>query len=46
MQVSRDDDRGEALVALTVDSAIPEDIVTAIAVEIGAEAVRTVNLLA
>ena len=44
MQVSRDDEKGEALVALTVDSVIPDDIVTAIAGEIGTEAVRTVNL--
>ena len=44
MQVSRIDDLGEALVALTVDSAIPEDVVTAIATEVGTETLRTVNL--
>jgi D-3-phosphoglycerate dehydrogenase len=44
MQVSRIDELGEALVALTVDSAIPEDVVTAIATEVGTETLRTVNL--
>ncbi|MBM6405398.1 phosphoglycerate dehydrogenase [Phycicoccus sp. CSK15P-2] len=44
MQVSRNDEGGPALVALTVDSAIPEDVVTAIGVEIGADTVRTVDL--
>lgn len=37
MQVARDQRGGKALVVLTVDSAIPADIVSAIAEEIGAE---------
>jgi len=44
MQVSRIDERGEALVALTVDSPIPEDVVAAIATEVGTETLRTVDL--
>ena len=43
MQVARDTKGGRALVALTVDSAIPTDVVTAIAGEIEAE-VRVVDL--
>ena len=45
MQVSRDDERGKALVALTVDSAIPSDVIAAIEKEIGAETVRVVDLV-
>ena len=44
MQVSRDGVVGTALVALTVDTVIPEDVVHAIEKEIGADIVRTVNL--
>lgn len=44
MQVSRDDARGTALVALTVDSAIPDDVIAAIGAEIGADTVRVVDL--
>jgi D-3-phosphoglycerate dehydrogenase len=44
MQVSRIDEGGEALVALTVDSPIPEDVVTAITTEVGTETLRTVAL--
>ncbi len=44
MQVSRNEDRGEALVALTVDGAIPEDVVAAIGAEVGSDTMRTVNL--
>lgn len=44
MQVSRKDDAGVALVALTVDNAIPPDIVAAIEKEIGAQTVRVVDL--
>ena len=44
MQVSRIDERGEALVALTVDSPIPDDVVGAIATEVGTETLRTVDL--
>ncbi|SER69402.1 D-3-phosphoglycerate dehydrogenase [Pedococcus cremeus] len=43
MQVARDTKGGRALVALTVDSAIPADVVSAIAAEIEAE-VRVVDL--
>ncbi|MGL5928992.1 MAG: ACT domain-containing protein, partial [Dermatophilaceae bacterium] len=45
MQVSRIDSGGRALVALTVDSAIPADVVGAIETEIGAESVRVVDLV-
>ena len=45
MQVARDDEAGEALIALTVDQAIPLDVVTAIENEIGAETVRVVDLV-
>ncbi|HYN28516.1 MAG TPA: ACT domain-containing protein, partial [Dermatophilaceae bacterium] len=45
MQVSRDDAIGKALVALTVDSAIPAEIVSAIEKEIGAETVKVVDLV-
>ena len=45
MQVSRDDDVGKALVALTVDSTIPADVIAAIEKEIGAETVRVVDLV-
>ena len=44
MQVARDDATGRALAALTVDSAIPADIVAAIGSEIGAQAVKVVDL--
>ena len=44
MQVSRIDDLGKALVALTVDSAIPDDVVAAIATEVGTDTLTTVNL--
>ncbi len=37
MQVARNEKGGQALVALTVDSAIPADVLTAIASEVGAE---------
>jgi D-3-phosphoglycerate dehydrogenase len=43
MQVARDEKGGRALVALTVDSAIPSDVVNAIAAEIKAE-VKVVDL--
>jgi D-3-phosphoglycerate dehydrogenase len=45
MQVARDDEAVKALVALTVDQAIPLDVVTAIEKEIGAETVRVVDLV-
>ncbi|RCG32223.1 phosphoglycerate dehydrogenase [Sphaerisporangium album] len=44
MQVSRDAKGGNALIALTVDSAIPAEVVEQIAQEIGAESGRTVDL--
>jgi D-3-phosphoglycerate dehydrogenase len=43
MQVARNEKGGQALVALTVDSAIPADVLGAIASEVGAE-VRVVDL--
>ncbi|MEN3534486.1 phosphoglycerate dehydrogenase [Microbispora sp. ZYX-F-249] len=44
MQVSRDVKGGKALIALTVDTAIPSDVVEQIAGEIGADSGRTVDL--
>jgi len=44
MQVSRTKAGGEALIALTVDSMIPEDALEKIAKEIGADAVFAVDL--
>ncbi|GLU46650.1 phosphoglycerate dehydrogenase [Nocardiopsis ansamitocini] len=44
MQVSRDEEGGRALITLTVDSAIPDDTLNAISVEIGAESTRSVDL--
>ncbi|WP_283134148.1 phosphoglycerate dehydrogenase [Rhizohabitans arisaemae] len=44
MQVSRSARGGKALIALTVDSAIPSEVVVQIAEEIGAETGRTVTL--
>ncbi|MEU9884858.1 phosphoglycerate dehydrogenase [Sphaerisporangium sp. NPDC051017] len=44
MQVSRDAKGGKALIALTVDSAIPAEVVEQIGQEIGAEGGRTVDL--
>ncbi|MBW1604463.1 phosphoglycerate dehydrogenase [Streptomyces sp. JJ66] len=44
MQVSRAEEGGEALVALTVDDTIPQPVLTEIAEEIGATSARTVNL--
>jgi D-3-phosphoglycerate dehydrogenase len=43
MQVARNEPGGQALVALTVDSAIPADVLAAISAEVGAE-VRVVDL--
>ena len=43
MQVARDEKGGRALVALTVDTAIPADVLSAIAAEIDAE-VHVVDL--
>lgn len=44
MQVGRTDSGGEALVAMTVDSAIPADVLDDIAQAIGATGVRAVDL--
>ncbi|MPZ93348.1 MAG: phosphoglycerate dehydrogenase [Propionibacteriales bacterium] len=44
MQVSRDRKGGHALVAMTVDSAIPPPVLDEIATAISAESVRTVDL--
>ena len=44
MQVARDKAGGEALMALTVDSAIPTEITSKIAKEIGARISRSVSL--
>jgi D-3-phosphoglycerate dehydrogenase len=44
MRVSRDVKGGKALMALTVDSAIPADVLEQIGAEIGAESGRSVDL--
>ena len=44
MQVSRDEAGTQALIALTVDSAIPSDVLGRIREEIGADSARTVDL--
>ncbi|MFI0260706.1 phosphoglycerate dehydrogenase [Streptomyces sp. NPDC017056] len=44
MQVARDTAGGEALVVLTVDQAVPSDVVTEIAREIRARSARSVDL--
>ncbi|GAA3764160.1 phosphoglycerate dehydrogenase [Salinactinospora qingdaonensis] len=44
MQVSRDVEGGKALITLTVDSAIPKDVLSSISTEIGAETTRSVDL--
>jgi len=44
MQVSRTKAGGEALIALTVDSVIPDDVLAAIEKEIGADSVSAVDL--
>ncbi|MBB1256259.1 phosphoglycerate dehydrogenase [Streptomyces alkaliterrae] len=45
MQVSRAEEGGEALVALTVDDTVPPAVLTEIAEQIGATSARTVNLV-
>jgi D-3-phosphoglycerate dehydrogenase / 2-oxoglutarate reductase len=44
MQVARDVKGGKALIALTVDTAIPADVIDQIGVEIGADSGRSVDL--
>jgi D-3-phosphoglycerate dehydrogenase len=45
MQVSRDSAGGEALMAITVDSAVTEELLAAVAKETGAGSVRSVTLV-
>jgi D-3-phosphoglycerate dehydrogenase len=45
MQVSRTQQGGDALMALTVDTAIPDDALRAIADAVGAQSARSVDLL-
>ena len=44
MQVARSKEGGQALSLLTVDSAVPQDVLDAIRVEIGATVAREVDL--
>ncbi|MGW9555048.1 phosphoglycerate dehydrogenase [Nocardiopsis sp. NPDC055551] len=44
MQVIRDKEGGKALIALTVDSAVPDEILTSIGAEIEADIVRQIDL--
>jgi D-3-phosphoglycerate dehydrogenase / 2-oxoglutarate reductase len=44
MQVARNDEATEALVALTLDSTIPDDVLAAIADVVGTEAIQVANL--
>jgi D-3-phosphoglycerate dehydrogenase len=44
MQVSRDAKGGQALVGMTVDSAVPADVLARILTEIGADFGRAVDL--
>ncbi len=44
-QVSRTSQGGEALMAITVDSAVPADVLERIVAEIGAQSARTVDLV-
>jgi D-3-phosphoglycerate dehydrogenase len=44
MQVSRDEAGGHALIALTVDSAIPAEVLAQIGEEVGATSVRAVDI--
>ena len=43
-QVSRTSEGGDALMVLTIDSAVPSDVLAGIASSIGAQSARTVNL--
>lgn len=43
-QVARQEEGGHALMALTVDSAVPHDVLESLAAEIGAHSVRSVDL--
>jgi D-3-phosphoglycerate dehydrogenase len=45
MQVSRDARGGEALVGMTVDSAVPSDVLDRIVAEIGAQHARAIDLV-
>jgi D-3-phosphoglycerate dehydrogenase len=44
MQVARDEQGGDALISLTVDSPIPQPVLAEIVSEIGAQFARSVNL--
>ena len=44
MQVARDRLGGEALMVITVDSAVPSDVVAVLALETGANLVRSITL--
>ncbi|MEE2047487.1 ACT domain-containing protein, partial [Nocardiopsis tropica] len=44
MQVIRDQEGGKALIALTVDSAVPEEILSSISGEIDADISRQIDL--
>ena len=44
MQVARDVKGGKALIALTVDTAVPAEVIDRIAAEIGADSGRSVDL--
>jgi D-3-phosphoglycerate dehydrogenase len=45
MQVSRDSAGGEALMAITVDSSVSDELIAAVAKETGAGSVRSVTLV-
>jgi D-3-phosphoglycerate dehydrogenase len=45
MQVSRDAKGGEALVGMTVDSAVPDEVLAQIVAEIGAQSGRAIDLV-
>jgi len=45
MQVSRDSAGGEALMAITVDSPVSDELIAAVAKETGAASVRSVTLV-
>ncbi len=45
MQVSREDAGGHALIVLTVDTAVPADVLAAISDEVGAHSARAVDLV-
>ena len=44
MQVARDDEQGQALVALTLDSAVPADLAEQVMSQVGVDQFRIVEL--